>query len=499
MKKYITGCLLAGCLLPFPAAGQWGKTAKRKMNDALAAQVDFSKMRVSLLRKFPHAHLVLEDVRIIGTGAFEGDTLLTCGKAAVTFNPWSVVRRKHIKIKSVFLDEPTLRAHVAADGQANWNIFKRNVPPENALRPEAEASPPPGERPEKPSGDKTKSRKRKPATRVSMKKIEICDADLTYRDDRRRVLASAEGLNLQIVEEDMPKDSLALQTIQLHIDSLGFRRGNRDWLQPAQIAFHSRIRSRPGGETVSWDGSRLQVNEMNILLDGSATRCGDGLLLDLAFSARDARFGDLIALVPSVGRRDDFDSLQTAGRFVCNGYAKGLFNNRRKPIVGLHLRLDSAFLRYPYLPESVADIQLAMNLLYDGVTFDGSTVDIDRLHFKLGGRPFDLDLHLKTPQSDPLITAAAKGVIRLDSLARAIPLQNTQLTGSLECDFSLGGRISALENESFDGFHAQGMLELNNITLTNSRFPEGVDIPNLSVNFTPRVLKMLKSMLSGMK
>ncbi|MDR2140120.1 MAG: hypothetical protein LBP50_11320 [Tannerella sp.] len=491
MRKSVVIFLLAAFLFPSRAAGQFGKITRKKLNSLFTAQVDFSKMRVSFLRKFPRTYLVLEDFRMIGTGVFAGDTLVACRKATVTFSLGSVIRRKHIRIKSVTLEKPRVHARVATDGQASWHILKRQALPKKEL-------PQPAPAPSLQS--RTKSGKARPRTGVSAGKIEICDARFVYSDDMRGIRALAEATDVLIQEDRSPKNRVIAWTVQLHVGDLGFRTGKRDRLQHARLGLASKIYAAPDYRMFRWDDSRLQLNEMDVCLSGSTNRGDSGFVTDLSFASDNAGFKDMLSLVPAVSRREDFNRLQTGGKFAFDGYARGLFNRRQKPVIGLHMQLDSAYFRYSHLPEAVDNIRFALKVLYSGTAFDRSTVDLDCLHFEQGGRPFDLELHVKTPQSDLQIAGAMKGVIRFDSLANVIPLpDDMQLTGFMECDLSLNGRMSALEKESFDGFHAQGLLELSGITLTNPRFPEGVDVPNLSVNFTPRTVKMLKSLVSGLK
>jgi hypothetical protein len=491
MKTYPAILALILCTIPLPSSGQLGKITRKKLNELFTTEVDFSRMRLSLFRKFPRTYLALEDFRMVGTGAFEGDTLIACKKATVTFSLVSVIRRKHIKIKSVHLEQPRFHARVTQEGQASWHILKPKTPPkENAA---AEQEPPPPPPPE--TRRKAKSR---PPLKVSAGRIEVCDADLTYRDDARRIQTAARDADLLLVSDGAGGDSAAGWTVQLQVAGLDIRTGDRYWMRHARTGFDSKITSDVHRRKFSLAGSRLQVNELEMHLDGSAGRQDSGLVADLAFDTGTADFRRLLSLFPAIRLRTDFDSLQTAGQFRLDGFVKGAFGRGRKPLAGLRIRVDSARLGFPRLPEAIEHIGMAMSLVYDGVAPDSSRLDIDRLHLEPGGRPFDLSLHLKTPQSDLQIAGAMKGLVRCDSLARVIPMGDTQLTGFMECDLSLEGRMSALEKEPFEHFHAQGMLELHDITLLNSRFPEGADLPNLSVNFTPRVVKMLQSMAAGM-
>ncbi|MDR1336729.1 MAG: hypothetical protein LBK22_07870 [Tannerella sp.] len=489
MKTYPALLALILCTFPLPSSGQLGKITKKKLNGLFTTEVDFSRMRLSLFRKFPRTYLALEDFRMVGTGAFEGDTLIACKKATATFSLLSVVRRKHIKIKSVRLEQPRFHARVTQEGQASWHILKRKAPPKEQTAPEP--PPPPESRP------KAKAKAR-PPVKVSAGRIEVCDADITYSDDTRRMRTEARDADLLLVSDGAKGDSAAGWTVQLHVAGLDIRTGDRYRMRQARIGFDSRITSDAHRRRFGLAGSRLQVNELEMRLDGSAGKQGNDLVADLAFDTGTADFRRLLSLFPAISLRTDFDSLQTAGHFRLDGFVKGAFGRGRKPLAGLRIRVDSARLGFPRLPEAIEQIGIAMSVVYDGVNPDSSRLDIDRLHLEPGGRPFDLSLHLKTPQSDLQIAGAMKGIIRCDSLARAIPMGDTQLTGFMECDLSLEGRMSALEKEPFEHFHAQGMLELHDITLLNSRFPEGADLPNLSVNFTPRVVKMLQSMAVGM-
>ncbi|MDR3194673.1 MAG: hypothetical protein LBT76_05210 [Tannerella sp.] len=496
IKKSVIMLVWAVCLLPLPARGQFGKIIRKQLNGLFTAEVDFSSLRVSFIRKFPRTYLSLENFRMIGTGAFEGDTLVACRKATVVLSLGSLIRRKHVKIKSIRLEEPGFYAHILADGQANWQILKSKAKatPEETP-PSPPATPPPPET-ERKAGRKAKP---KPETKFSTGRIEVCDADIAFRDDRRKMRTAAKDMDILIVEDPVKKGAAAGWTVELHVADLDFRTGNSGWVQHAHLDMAARICPDANRRMFELEDGRLRINEVELLFGGRAGKQDGDLIADLAFDTGHTDFKHLLSLVPAIALRADFDSLLTAGSFSAGGAVKGTFNKRQKPAVNFHLRIDSARLGFPGLPEAVERIRLAMHILYDGAVFDRSAIDIDRLHLAPGGRPFDLSLHLQTPQSDLRVAGAMKGTVRLDSLARAIPLRDVQLTGFMESDLSLDGRMSALEKEPFEDFHAQGMLELNSITLINNRFPEGADVPNLSVNFTPRVVKMLKTMLSGIK
>jgi hypothetical protein len=490
--------LLAG--MPFfLARGQFTKITKKKLNELFAARVEFSDMDVSLLCKFPNTYVALDDFLMIGTGAFEGDTLLSCKKATIVFGLVSAIRRKHIKIKSISLEQPRFYAHVLENGQPNWkHIMKKpeEKPKEPADTLNAQRSTLNSESSQLPPKAKAKP-KAKPKTQVSIQKIEINDAGIAYSDDVRKMTTSAEEVDLLLVNDKGDKDTPASWSMQLDMGGVDLRMGSLYLMRRSRIGFVSEIVSNPdAGTLLRLKDSRLRINDMGIHVDGTVGREGQDMVADLSFRTEEEGFKSLLSLIPVMYTDEHFDSLQTTGKFQLEGSVKGKYNNQQKPSIAMNLNVDSAMFKYPHLPDSANNIHVAISMAYDGETAGNTTLDLNRLHVEPAGESFDMNLHIKTPQNDTWVDGAMKGVINLEALDSLIPLRRTKLTGFMACDLSLNGLLSALEKESQEGFRSQGLLELNNINLTNDQFPQGVDIPNFSVNFTPRTIKLLRSLVS---
>jgi hypothetical protein len=465
--------------------GQLTNLSKKKLNDLFAARVEFSDMDVCLFRNLSHSRLVLKDFQMIGSGAFEGDTILSCKKATIRFSLASLIGRKHIKIKSILLEQPRFYAHVLEDGQPNWKHIMK--PKEAAPQPAVIA---------KPQADLKSKPKPRPKTKVSIQQIEIRKAGFAYADETRKLASSAEAIDLLLVNEKAAEDTTVWWRLSLQMDGVDLRMGEMYLMRHAHIGLVSEIISNPKGWTLlRLKDSRLRLNEMGINLDGTLSTNGQDKTADFSFRIEDEGFKSLLSLIPPIYAEEHFDSLQTRGNFLLEGSVKGSLGKEQKPSIGLRLKVDSAMFSYPHLPDSAKHIHLAMDFLSGGADAGGTTLNIDSLHFEPAGEPFDMKLHIQTPPEDVWIAGAMKGTIRFDSLARLIPLHRTKLSGYLSCDLSLSGFLSALEKEPYENFRSEGMLELNGVNLTNARFPQGIDVPNFSVKLTPRTLKLLRSFL----
>ena len=57
------------------------------------------------------------------------------------------------------------------------------------------------------------------------------------------------------------------------------------------------------------------------------------------------------------------------------------------PNILLDMKVDNGMFKYPSLPKSADHIGIDVNLFYDGVQMDNSTVDVNKFHVELGGNP----------------------------------------------------------------------------------------------------------------
>ena len=179
---------------PFLFKGKIIDIAKKELNNMLTAQVDFSGLKLSFIRNFPNAYVALEDLSIVGLNEFEGDTLVSFKKFSVTVDIMSVVKMDNIEVKSVLLDKATVYAHILESGQVNWDIMK----PSDEPAPEVETD-------EVSDTD----------IRVALKKLEIKDARIAYRDDSSNMIANIDKFNLKL-KGDMSMDNTDRKSTRLN-------------------------------------------------------------------------------------------------------------------------------------------------------------------------------------------------------------------------------------------------------------------------------------------
>ena len=473
MKKFlkiffivITVIFLILLVTPFLFKGKIIELAKKELNNMLTAKVDFSDLKLSFIRNFPNAYIALEDLTIVGTGEFEGDTLVSFRKFSLTVDIMSVVSMENIEVKSVLLDKARVYAHVLDNGHVNWDIMKPDDAPDT-VEPES-------------SSDTD--------IRVALKKFEIRNAYIAYRDDSSKMAATLKNLDFNL-KGNMAMDLTELD-IQVGIEAVDFWMDGIRMLKNAKVGFVSGINADMKNMAFEFKDNEFRLNEIVLKFSGSVKMPADDIATDITFATDRTDFKSLLSLIPAIYMKD-FETVQTSGSLTLNGSVKGIYNDKQMPNAELNLTVDNANFKYPDLPKSVDKINVAVNVFYDGEVFDRTTVDVNKFYFEMAGNPFDMELHVKTPDSDMQVAGKFVGKIDFNSMSDIIPLDNVSLAGILDGDLSVAGRMSMIEKEQYEDFRAAGVLKLTGFNYSDPDFPQGVKISETQLNFTPKKVDLV--------
>src|SRR6185295_960720 len=194
----------------------------------------------------------------------------------------------------------------------------------------------------------------------------------------------------------------------------------------------------------------LVLNDLKLIVAGSAQSAGKLLGLDLAFKAPSTNFRSILSLVPAVYARD-FGKVKTSGSFTMDGRVKGQYGDSAFPAFALNAKVNDAAFQYPDLPLPARSIFLDLALTNPGGSADNTVVKLDRFYLLLGGNPVDATLVLKTPLSDPDVDLRVKGKVDLADVPRAVKLQGVdQLTGTVSADAAVKTRMSDIDKKRYD-------------------------------------------------
>jgi hypothetical protein len=471
MKKFlkISGIVLLVILLiliitPFFLKKPIEKIAKEELNKSLNAKIDFSDVKLSLIRNFPNVYIGLENFTIVGIGEFEKDTLLSFKTFSVSVDLISAIKMTNIKVKSILLDEPRVSAHVLKNGKVNWDIVKPSEPTPADTTPSAEFN-----------------------FGANLKKFEIAHGYIKYQDDTANMSASISDLNF-VLKGDFSAKQCDMQ-INTTIEALDFIMGNIHYLKKAKIGFDAKIGANLEKAIYTFKENEIRLNELSLGFEGMVQMPGDSIVTDIKFKTKKADFKTLLSLVPAVYMKD-FPSIQTAGVLKLDGYVKGIYYGNKLPNVGLTLLVEKAMFRYPSLPRSVENINIDVDLFYDGSQMDNTTVDVNKFHFETAENPFNMELHVKTPISDMAVDGNFTGKIDFSSLKDVIHLDSTTLKGIVESNVDFKGTMSMIEQNKYEDFKANGVIKLTDFEYASPLFPQGIKILTATMEFSPKYVAL---------
>lgn len=469
MKKFIkiTALTLAVLIfllaaIPFLFRGKLEEMAKAQINKSLNAEVGFDRINLSVLKNFPNISAGVSGIYVVNTGTFSGDTLFSAGTVDITVDLFSALK-KEIIIRKILIENPSVNAHVLADGSVNWDIMKES---EVAVEEDTAAS------------DMDMN--------IKLKLFRINKGSIAYIDDSSNIQAKLDDLGFTL-KGDMAR-SLVTLDMDAYINAVSVAMGGIKYLNNAILKADLYVDADMENSVFTLMDNSISLNDLTLGFAGSVGMPdSSSIVTDLTYSLGETDFKSLLSLIPAI-YMTDYSSLEASGNIALSGTVKGTYSETTMPDVTLGLTVDNGEFNYPGLPAAATNINIDAGLFYDGTQTDNSTVDINRFQLDLGSNPVSMTLNIKTPVSDMFVNGNLNLDIDLETISQIIPLDSVTMTGRIKSDIDFMGNLSTLENEEYDKFRAGGAIEINQLTYGSKDLPADFSILESSVFLTPQYL-----------
>ncbi len=453
--------------LPFLFQGKIKDIVKSEANKMLNAKLEFSDLSLSLIRNFPDATVSIEDLVLSGVNEFENDTLIQSGLLSATINIKSLFGNSGYEIKRIIIENTSLHAKVLENGMANWNIMKETGA-------------------EEASEDTTQT-----SFSMQLKGIELKGVDIVYEDLQSKM--KAEVLNFSgKLKGDMTADVTNIETVS-SIEALTFIMDNVPFLSKVKLATDLTLQADLKNQKYTIQKSSVDLNAIHAIIDGWVSIPDTSTIdMDLKIDAPEIQFKELLSLIPAIYAKD-FEGLKAEGAVKLMASAAGKMQGESYPAFDVQLDVTNGMFQYPALPKSLNDIQVNMHVNSPGGNLDNTLVNISKVHFNLGGNPFDLKLKVSHPVSDPNLDLTASGKLNLAMIKDIYPMEEgMQLNGELDADMTFAGTMSAIEKGQYQQVNASGTLGLKDMVFKSQDMPD-VQVNSAAFSFNPRYAELSKS------
>ncbi len=455
-------------VVPVFFKGKILEIAKQQINKNLNAKVEFSDLNLSFIRNFPNASVVLKNLSVTGIDDFESDTLLSLQSFDIKLDAISAIKMENIKIKGILIDHPVLQARVLSDGKVNWDIMKETEEVVEEV-------------------DTTVSEL---ATSISLKKFEIHDAFIKYIDESSNLFAGLDHFDF-LLTGDLAQDFTTL-SVHSATEAVNLIMDGIRYIKNAPLVMDINLDADLKNSIYILKENEISLNDLSLIFNGSIEMPNDSdLIADMNFETGKTDFKSLLSMVPAIYMQD-FQDVRTSGTLALHGSVKGVYSSSRHllPDARLQLNVENAMFKYPELPKSADNIQIDVDLFYDGTVTDSSRINLNRFHVDLGGNPVDMFMNIKTPVSDMNLNGIIKTDIDLTTLSDVIPLEDVTLQGKINSDIDFMGYMSYIENEKYDKFKADGNLHITDFIFESPDLPKALKINETSLLFSPQYLQV---------
>ena len=452
---------------PFLFKKQIVQFVKDTANKELNAKVNFGEFDLTLLSTFPDFTLSVDSVSVANIGDFEGDTLLYAKNLTIGLNLMSVINGDKYEIHTISIDQPRIHALVLKDGKANWDITKPSVD----------------------STGKVDTAKSAPF-KMGLEKFEIKNAYIVYDDASMGFYTELYNMT-HTLSGDFTSDNFVLETLT-EIERFTMNYGGVAYMNKVKTRIKADLDADMPNFKFSFKDNEFSFNELTLGLDGFFAMPKEDMDMDLKFKANQTEFKNILSLVPGVYTAD-FKDVKTSGSLSLDGFAKGIYNDTKMPAFGCKLLVKDAMFQYPSLPKSATNIQI--DLVVDNKTGepDATIIDLNKFHVELGGNPIDATMHVSTPVSDANINAAVLAKINLASMKDVVPMEKgDDLNGMITADVKMKGRMSAIEQEKYEDFHAEGKLTILDMNYQTKSLNYPTKISAMYLEFNPKTVDLTK-------
>ena len=218
--------------------------------------------------------------------------------------------------------------------------------------------------------------------------------------------------------------------------------------------------------------NELQVNALKLNADGYVQLQGDDVAMDLAVTTPQNEFKHLLSLIPNA-YIEGYEAVKADGQFNLDATIKGLYSEAKNslPAVIANLKVDNANVQYPDLPLGITNINTAVNVNSPGSDFDQLKLDVPRFSIKVGNNPFEAVFKLRTPISDPDIDTKINGVLNLEELAKAFPIEDMEtLNGIITANLTAKTKMSYIDQQDYEKVDMAGDFQVQQVNYQKQRF-----------------------------
>lgn len=417
----------------------------------------FDGFKVSLFGNFPDLTVSLGDFGIVGTGVFEGDTLVSAKSFAAGVGLREYLFDDQIVVKNIDLNSPNITILTLEDGLANYDIMRPSEEVPEAIEEPAEGG----------------------SVNFGIQSINITNGNFIYYDQSIGVLTELAQLDLSGTG-NFEEDIFDLVT-KGRIGDIEVAYDGTYYLSRKSLDLEAIISMDLPNSKYTFKENSFKLNSLPLEIDGYLQLLDDRMDMDFKFGSPGVTIKSLISLIPGV-YASSLEGLQANGNVTFDGAISGAYSDTEMPSFNLGLAVANGNIQHPQLPKPIQNAAMNLQVQSEKGAMDKTYIDLSKLHLEVGNNPFDATLALKN-LDNPEWDFKTNGQINLEEFVGLLEQEGLVLKGQIVADLSSKGKMSDLEAERYQALPTQGTLSLKGFEYVSPDLPHAVTIASTQASF----------------
>ena len=485
--------LLIVLTVPFIFEDTIAKKALKIVNEQVDAEISIEDLDLTLYRNFPDFTLELNELKVKNNEKFKNIELASIKRFEVVLGLSDAISG-NLRVKTIGIVEPTFNVIVDTLGNANYDIAKKiKVDSTKIVASSEEIKEEEKEEKEEKVQEEEKEEESASNFKIALDEFFIENANISYDDKKGGMKVVIKNFNHKTTG-DFTLTNLIAKT-KTSIEDIIFEQGGITLLKETNFYANLNANIDNKNKIYKIEENEIGLNEIKFLFAGVVKMPEDKPMdIDMKFNTKKVEFKDLLSMIPGAFKHH-IKGLKTSGEFKIEGNVKGKFKDSLMPAFNLSLLVKDGFIQYPDVPKPIDKLNINIDVnRTEGISLDNTKVSVSKFNMDFGGNPIKISANVKTPISDPDLSADIVANIDLSKIKDVIPLdKKDDVNGKITSDVHLKGKLSYIEKEQFDKFYAKGNIDLSDINYSSEKLPfKKLVLNKLLFKFSPYTLDLAK-------
>lgn len=437
------------------------------INDQVHAKVNFEDVDISLLRSFPQASVVIQELSIINHAPFEGDTLVYAKKIALDMSVKELFKdaSETISLQKIIINEANIAIKTDSLGNSNLDITKKedNIPVVSEKEEESSSF------------------------TFALDHYELNNSKVLFRNDVSKIVLEITDIN-HSGDGSVSGEKIILDTKST--SKASFLSDGTKYLNNHSLSLDALLELDLENQRYAFQENKAMINKLPLKFTGYVQLFEKYTEIDLSFKTPNSDFKNFLAVIPETYAKN-LDGVQTSGDFSIKGVIKGKVDDTYIPKMDIQITSNNASFKYPELPKSVTNININTEIKNETGLVDDTFINIENLTFRIDQDIFALKGSLRNLTKNMIVDMALKGTLNLENLDKAYPLQLEQkLNGIVKANVKTHFDMESLDKEQYQNIKSEGTIRLDDFTYASADLPNEIKIKNADVGFNPTTITL---------